>query len=205
MVAWMNDEHPFLLFFKVKNTATYCNFILTAIATDLLLWMTMEKRRKCLIVQIVAEDHMCSVGSTFVLKNKGTEDICLVPPKNKLSWVNTTYICNSRIKQAYFFQKLTQFLKSYKWISQKHFVRNNCSTKVSFLKLSNKTCGRLFVFSVYLVTTYGRQLDNYFGTTFWIQNLRRWILFSVKSFQKGIMFDLKVFGDISIFVLHAPA
>ena len=106
MVAWMNDEHPFPLFFKVKNTAAYCNFILTAIATDLLLWMTMEKRRKCLIVQIVAEEHMCSaVGSTFVLKNKGTEDICLDPPKNKLSWVNTTYICNSRIKQAYFFLK----------------------------------------------------------------------------------------------------
>ena len=125
----------------------------------------MEKRRKCLIVQIVAEEHMCSaVGSTFVLKNKGAEDICLDPPQNKLIWVNTTYICNSRIKQAYFFQKLTQFLKSYKWISQKHFVRNNCSTKVPLLKLSNKTCGRLFVFSVYLVTTYGRQLDNYFGT-----------------------------------------
>ena len=139
--------------------------------------MTIEKRRKCLIVQIVAEKHMCSaVGSTFVLKNKGTEDICLDPPKNRLSWVNTTYICNSRIKQAYFFrQKLTHFFKSYKWISQKHFVRNNCSTKVPLLKLSNKTCGRLFVFSVYFVTTYGRQLDNYFGTPFRIRlyHLRR--------------------------------
>ena len=130
--------------------------------------MTIEKRRKCLIVQIVAEDHMCSaVGSTFVLKNKGAEDICLLDSqKNKLSSVNTTYIWNSTIKLAYCLQKLTQFLKSYKWISQKHFVRNNCSTKVPLLKLSNKTCGRLFVFSVYFVTTYGRQLDNYFGTTF---------------------------------------
>ena len=86
--------------------------------------MTMEKRRKCLIVQIVAEDHMCSaVGSTFVLKNKGAEDICLLDSqKNKLSWVNTTYICNSRITQAYFLQKLTQIFKEL----QMNFTKTLC-------------------------------------------------------------------------------
>ena len=72
---------------------------------------------------------MCSaVGSTFVLKNKGAEDICLDPPKNKLSWVNTTYICNSRIRQAYFLQKLTQIFKEL----QMNFTKTLCTQQLFY-------------------------------------------------------------------------